>query len=174
MPEENQKKAKRPEFEEIDVGDEIVSWQAWEFPKHERGTLWYVIVGSIGVSLIVYAVISANYLFAIIILMIAVILIITGLRKPEIVQVYLTNLGVVFGEEFYPYQEIKDFSIAYNPPEVKLLYIDFHKVWRPLVSIPLEDADPNEVREVLLPYAFENLEREEEHLTDMMKRLYKL
>jgi len=35
-------------------------------------------------------------------------------------------------------------------------------------------VDPNAVRDSLLPYAFENLSREEEALTDMVKRLYKL
>ncbi len=162
------------DFEEVDVGDEIIGWDAWDSPPHERGILWYVIVGAIGLGLIVYAIFSANYLFAIIILMTAVIMIVAGLGESKRVNIHLTNLGIVFGEEFYQYQDIKDFSIAYNPPEVKLLYIDFHKIWRPLIAVPLEGTDPNIVREALLPYIFENLEREDEHLTDMMKRLYKL
>ena len=43
-----------------------------------------------------------------------------------------------------------------------------------MMSIPLEDIDPNEVRETLLPYTHENLDRTEETLTDLFSRLYKI
>ena len=88
--------------------------------------------------------------------------------------IHLTTLGVVMGEEFFRYQDIKDFSIVYNPPDVKLLYLDFHRLIHPLVALPLESANPNAVRDALLPYIFENLEREEEGLTDLVSRVYKL
>lgn len=163
-----------PELQEIDAGDEIYSWKAWEFEPHERSRMWYIFASLISVACIIYAVWTENYLFAIIILMIGIIFLVNNLRKPKIIDVHITNMGIVVGEEFHDYKEIKDFSLIYAPPEIKILYIDFHKVWMPLLTLPLEDADPNIVRESLLPYAFENLDREEESLTDMLKRVYKL
>ena len=71
-------------------------------------------------------------------------------------------------------KDIKEFALLYEPPIVKTLYVDFNSFWRPMVSIQLEDVDPNLVRESLLPYAYENLEREDETLTDMLRRMYKL
>ncbi|MFA6018545.1 MAG: hypothetical protein WC776_05205 [Patescibacteria group bacterium] len=181
MEEELQKDEEKPQeepqeeqFEEVDVGDELLSWETWDNPPAERSRLWYVVMGSIGVALTVYAVLAANYLFAIIILIIAVIIVVNSLRPSRQIKVYITSLGIVFGDEFYPYQEIKDFSIIYQPPEVQILYIDFHKIWRPLITIQIGDVDPNVLRSTLLPFVFENLEREDEHLTDAVKRMYKL
>ncbi len=159
--------------EEVDIGDEIVSWEAWDQPPHERTRNWYIVAGVIGVLLLIYAISSANFLFAIIVLMMGVILFVNNLKHPEEVQVYITELGILVGDEFYPFKEIKDFSVVYDPPHIKLLYVDFVSIWKPLLTIPLESVDPNEVREAILPYAFENLEREEETLTDMFRRLYK-
>ena len=101
-------------------------------------------------------------------------MLIDGLRHPDRVDVHVTDQGVVVGDQYYNFNMVKDFSIIYEPPEVKLLYIDFNNAWQPLLVVPLEDVDPNAVRDSLLPYVFENLAREEEALTDMLRRLYKL
>ncbi|MFH1711942.1 MAG: hypothetical protein ABH846_01765 [Patescibacteria group bacterium] len=169
-------KEQKPEEiqEEIDAGDAVISWETWEFPPHERSRFWYIMVSIIGVSLIVYAVYTENFLFAIIILIMGVILFVNSLRHPDRIMVHITTLGIVLGDEFYPYQDLKDFAIVYEPPAVKLLYVDFTSMFKPLVAIPLEDVDPNAVREYLQQFIFENLERESEHLTDMVRRVYKL
>ncbi|MFH1632037.1 MAG: hypothetical protein ABIA47_03420 [bacterium] len=161
------------EFEEIDVGESLVSWETWEFPPHERSRLWYIATVVVGIGLLIYAIASANYLFAIIILMMGVIVMISGLRHPDQVIVHITDQGVVLGDEFFSYDEIKDFSIVYSPPEVKLLYVDFVSMLKPMLTIPLEDANPNVIRDALLQYSFENLERESETVSDLFRRLYK-
>lgn len=158
----------------IDAGHVQVSWETWEYPPHERSLLWFIVAGILGAALLVYAIISANYLFAIIVLMMGVILLVNGLRHPDRVDVHITDQGVVVGDVFYGFGVIKDFSIIYEPPDVKVLYIDFNNMWQPLLAVPLEDIDPNAVRDSLLPYVFENLRREEETLTDTIRRLYKL
>ena len=161
------------QYIEQDVGEGLLSWESWEFAPLERSRLWYIIASIIAIGVIVYAIYTANFIFAISIMMMGVITLISNFRKPRRIEIFLTNLGVVVGSEFYAYEDMKDFSIVYKPP-VKNLYLDFKSVWQPMVSIPLEDINPNEVRETLLPYAFENLEREDENLTDVLRRLYKL
>ncbi len=168
------KQAQEEHFEEIDVGDELLAWETWEFPPHERSRNWYIIAGVVGVVLIVSAILSGNFLFAIIVLMMGVILLMGHLRRPERITMHVTTLGLVLGTEFCRYRDIKDFSIIYDPPDVKLLYVDFHRLSHPLVALPLEGVNPNLLREALLPYIFENLDREEESLTDTLSRVYKL
>ena len=173
----NEERAQEPEILEeelIDAGEAQVSWKTWEYPPHERSVMWFIIAGIIGAALLVYAIVSTNYLFAIIVLMMGVILLIDGLRHPDRIDVHITDQGVVVGHNFYNFSALKDFSIIYAPPEVILLYIDFNNMWQPLLVVPLEDIDPNAVRDNLLPYVFENLSREEETLTDTLRRLYKM
>ena len=50
-------------LEEIDVGDELVAWETWEFPPHDPspapGTS---LLGSIGIALVVSSILSGNFL----------------------------------------------------------------------------------------------------------------
>ena len=157
-----------------EYGKIMLTWEVDEFPNHDRSRTWYIIGAIISVALIVYAIATANFLFAVIILMCGIVTLISTFQPPEKINVAITSIGILIGEAFYSFKDIKNFSVAYEPPAIKLLYIDFQKPWQPLVSVPLEDTDPNEVRESLLPFCLENLERTEETLTDAVRRVYKL
>ncbi len=158
----------------ISIGAPQIAWEVDEYPHHHRSSTWYVIMGALGVAMIVYAIATANFLFAVIILMLGVIKLLSTFSPPEKVPVVITNTGIVVSDMYYDFDAIMDFSIVYEPPDVKYLYLDFDSVLHPLVSIPLEDEDPNEVRELLLPYLIEDLHRTDERLTDVLRRVYKL
>ena len=164
VPEENQG---------IDAGTVLTNWETWEFPPVERSTRWYVIAGAVGFGLLVYAILTANFVFALIVLMFAAIMLLRDLKKPGRVMVAITTEGIVFNSELYRYDDLKDFSISYQPP-VRTLYLGFRSRLTPLLAISLENMNPNEIRELLLPFVFENLEREGERLTDILTRVYKL
>lgn len=159
---------------QINIGTPQLEWEVDEYPAHQRSRVWYIIASVLGVSLIIYAVATANFLFAVIILMVGVITLISSFVPPDRVPVIITNTGVVVSDMYYDFQAIRDFSIVYDPPHIKNLYFEFHSPWQPLLTVPLEDIDPNQVREFLLPYCLENLHRVEENLTDVLRRLYKL
>lgn len=158
----------------IDAGEELYAWETWDKPPLPRSKWWYISAGVIAIGLVIYAVLTANYLFGLIILMIGITMLVIGMKEPRRVPVHITNLGVVFADEFYPFKDMKDFSIVYDPPEVKALYIDFKRITHPLVSIDLDEANPNAVRELLLQFVMENMDREEEHFSDVLRRVYKL
>ncbi len=155
-------------------GQAVVSWEIDEYPRAVRSRNWYAVGGLIGVALIVYAVATANFLFAVIILMAGVITLASDFKRPDRVSVALTTTGLVVGDTHYDFRAMRDFSIAYEPPEVKLLYVTFRQLWQPMLSIPLEDTDPNLVRKELLPFCLENLDRTSETLTEVLRRVYKL
>jgi hypothetical protein len=158
----------------INIGTAQMQWEVDEYPRHARSKLWYIFSAIAGVGLILYAIATANLLFAVIILMIGVITLLSTFIPPDRVPVVVTNTGIVVDDMYYDFESVRDFSIVYDPPVTKVLYLEFHSAMHPLLSIPLEDIDPNEVRELLLPFCMENMERIEESLTDMMRRLYKL
>ncbi len=160
--------------EEIELGDEVLSFETWNRPPSERGFWWYAITSIIGVGLLTYCILTENYLFAIITLMFGVMMLVLDLRKARRIQVTITNLGILSDDEFYPFKGMKRFAVVYEPPEVRWLYLYFKSALEPIVAIDLDDADPNSVREALLPYVLEDLTREEEYLTETVRRVYKL
>ena len=155
-------------------GTALVSWEIDEYPHHERSRTWYVIAGTLSLMFIIYAITTANFLFALIILMTDIIFVLMAFKKPDRLAVVLTNTGMLVGDAYYAYSGMKDFSLLYEPPHIKTLYIDFYSPWRPMLSVPIEEMDPNNLREILLNFCEENLHRNEETLTDILRRLYKL
>ncbi len=156
-------------------GDEIISWQVPEYEKHERNKSWYVLASIIGLLFLVYAIYTKNFLFAVIIIVVALIIILHDSREPDLIKVSITDEGIVVGRKFYDYDEIKDFSIVYKPKQgVKNLYFEFKNVIRQRLSIPLKDMNPLSIRENLLKYLPEDLDRTDQPLSEGLAKMFKL
>ncbi len=159
----------------IDYGDEIISWQVPEYDRHERTKLWYIIAIIITLLLLLFSLFTANFLFAVIIIIAALVIILHDGREPEKVKVSLTDEGIVVGRKFYDYDEIKNFSIVYKPrQEVKNLYFEFKSAVKHRLSIPLENMNPLSIRENLLKYLREDLDRTDQPLSEGLAKLFKL
>ncbi|MFZ6015316.1 MAG: hypothetical protein ACOYUZ_03085 [Patescibacteria group bacterium] len=149
----------------------------WEMPEHEhyhRSNTWYLIVSLIALASVIYGIWSTNYLFALIILISAVVLILAGNDEPGDVLVQIGNNGIVVNGEFVDFDKLFDFSIIYHPPHTKLLYIERKHSFKPRLKLYLEDQDPIAIREHLLQYLPENLALREEHLSDIVGRLLRI
>jgi len=156
------------------LGEEIFSWTVDEYERHERGPLWYAVAFILGVGLILYAMITQNFLFAIIIIMTGVIVGLSTLREPRKILFQLTTRGVGLGREFTPYKELRSFWILYEPPYSKDLYLDFRNPITPHMKIPLDQQDPLEIRSALMEFLREEINQESEPLSDLLGRVLKL
>ncbi|KKW36854.1 MAG: hypothetical protein UY81_C0011G0009 [Candidatus Giovannonibacteria bacterium GW2011_GWA2_53_7] len=152
----------------------LLAWAIPEYEKHDRGMRWYVISSIIGVGLVLFAILTANFLFAIILVMVGIIMFLSSQRDPDWVPFAITPGGFLIGTHFHPFYEFRNFSVLYQPPQLKCLYLVSETRVRPTIKIPLEDMDPNAVRNLLLEVLPEDLERVEESLTELILRVYKL
>lgn len=160
--------------DQIDHGKRFASWNFPEFQAYKRSITWYIIAALILIALFFIALRQKNYLFVVIIALITFIYLILNQRKPRMITFSITEDGLEVHETFYSYKDIKKFWIIYEPPEVKKLYFDFQSGARPILSIPLESQNPLKVRDILIKYVKEDLERDEELLSDALLRSLKL
>lgn len=163
--------------EEIDprYGELLMYWTMEEYEAYQRSGLWYAIFAVVGIGLILYAILAANYIFAVFLVLAGIFMLWQHMRDPDQIPIVILSAGMAIGNHFHAWDDVKDFAIAYDPPEVRKLYVDFIKDRDPYVSITLpEDMNPNELRALMLEYAKENPKRREESLTDYVRRLYKL
>jgi len=144
-----------------------------EYTKYERSLLWYVVAILLDAGLLVYAIMTSNFLFAVILVLITVIIIIMSFNQPRILKMTMDPTGIRIGGKKYEYRKFKNFSVIYEPPEVNTLYLEFNMPLRDRLSIPLGDIDPNNVREYLINYIEEDLERDDETLSDITSRIAK-
>lgn len=159
----------------INYGNEIASWQVPEYEKHERTKLWYITTIVIALALLLFAFFTKNFLFAVIIITAGFITILHDGREPDLIKITVTNEGIIVGRKFYDYDEIKDFSIVYKPSQgIKNLYCEFKSAVKPRLSIPLFDMNPLQIREHLLKYLPEDLERTNQPLSEGLAKLFKL
>ncbi len=160
----------------IPRGKTILTWQIPEFTAYQRGWLWYVLASLIALALIIYGLVTTNFLFSIIIFIFALIIALSIVRQPENREVRLTEIGLEIGEKLYPYRSFERFAIVYEPPEVKKLYLDFKtNLWQSQLMIPLENQNPTPVRNLLLEARLkENLEGAEEPFSEILSRLFKI
>ena len=99
----------------IKLGKEIVSWYVPEYNQHDRNRLWYILASVAALGMLVYAFLTGNFLFAIILIIASFIIILNNGKEPGKVLVRITTEGIVVGKQFYDYDELKDFSVIYKP-----------------------------------------------------------
>ncbi len=160
--------------EDAIVGKIVYQWVVKEFEKYDRNKRWYFMTGMAGLILFVYAVISGNYLFALIVVLFAIIMYLQDMLEPAEVPFAITTTGIILGKKFYRYSELKNFWMIYTPPQVKNLYFGLDNVFKHRLQVPLMDYDPRPIRDYLRGYLTEDLEQEEEPLSDRFARLFRI
>lgn len=161
--------------EQINYGDEIIGWAVPEYEKHERPKSWYIAASIVAVLLLIYSFWTANFLFAVIIIVASLVIILHDGREPDLVRFSITDEGIIIGRKFYDFDEIKDFSIVYKPKQgVKNLYFEFKNSLKHRLSIPLQDKNPLKIREELLKYLKEDLDRTDQPASEGIAKLLKL
>lgn len=160
--------------EQINVGRVVYEWTVKEYEQHDRSRRWYMVVGGFGIFCVVWGLLTSNYLFALIIILFGIVLYLHDIQTPFEVPFAITETGIILGRKYYKYTEIKDFWVIYNPPDVKNLYFTLNGIVKHRLQVPLLNYDPRPVREYLRKYITEDLEQEQEPLSDRLGRVFKI
>ena len=127
---------------------EEIYWNDYEYEFQEKTADWFWIFGSIAILLIIISLILKNFLFALIIILGSFILGTYAKRPPSIITYGLGRHGVKYSETLFRYDTIKSFWVNKNSNR---LIIESTRLVKPHISIPLNETDPEIIREKLLP-----------------------
>ncbi|MDD2646850.1 MAG: hypothetical protein PHV78_02675 [Patescibacteria group bacterium] len=169
-----EEKQTQNDAEMVDRGEKLVEWNFTEYVHYQRTRAWYVLISLIGLALIIYSVLSNNFLFALITVLVIIILVLHSRRQPMDLSCAIFEDGIQVGGKFYEWDNIRSFRIVYRPPQAKLLYIDLKNFMLSDFSIPLNDQNPLELRDALKQYLTEELDRPYENITDRINRWLKI
>ncbi|MBN1585505.1 hypothetical protein JW899_04025 [Candidatus Uhrbacteria bacterium] len=160
--------------ESIGGDREIISWEYLDRPNYSRGPVWHAVMVIVGISLLTYAVYSANFLFALIVIMFGLVIYVTSTVRPRPSRFSVTEDGIAIGDDFYRFREVDRFWFFYEPP-VKSLYIHLKDGgFSSRIRVDLEDQDPNSVRNVLGQFVREDLKEIDEPISDTVSRILKI
>ena len=86
-------------------GKIIKSWTFPEYVKYERSREWYIVFSIIFISLIFYNFKTNNFLFIIILVMLALIIIESRRKKPMEIKFSIAENGIMLNGVFYDYNK---------------------------------------------------------------------
>jgi hypothetical protein len=156
-----------------DFGQILHNWQFPERQEYERGRLWYIIAGLIVATLLIYALLTQNFLFALMIILFAVVVLFSHARGPAIFDFTVTDKGLAVNSRLYAYDELQSFWII-DEPTVKKLYFSFQSSMRPPLAVFITEQNPEDIRQTLRNYLPEDTEQKDELLSDLIWRVLKL
>lgn len=181
------------EKEQREYGQIFASWQFPEHVKHERSLRWYVFASLIFIVMILLSIFGlditffkisgqpfsltvdkGNYLFLVLITLFLVLYFYYERKEIENFTIFLTEDGVIINSKLIEYKSLDNFYLIYFPPKIKNLYLQPKNILKPLIVVPLEDENPLEIREILLQYLKEDLEKEEMPTSESLSKIFKL
>lgn len=167
--------------------EKFIQWQVPEYQKQQRGRNWYIIATlfvlialffcffSVSMWQIVFLGPKSNFLFALIIVMSVAMMVIHSAQEPRMITIRLAPDGVYIGKRFYDHDSIKTFCVLYKPKQsIKNLYFEFNNKMLPRLSVPLRSQDPLAIRNFLVRFQEEDLDRTAPPLSETLTNLFKL
>jgi hypothetical protein len=131
----------------------VFTWEAHEYEYIEKHPKWYWVMGIILMAIIVYAIVTNSILMAITFILIGMLGYYFAEREPHLIQMEINPEGVIVDKTMYEYDDIKSFWIFYETESgFKVLSLHSQKTFLPHIHIPIGDANPVLIREVLLNY----------------------
>jgi len=151
-----------------DAPEIIFSWEARQFENVPRHRGWYAVFFIILVVLLAYGLFSDNFLLGIIVILVGLLFYLFEKRESQVFKFAITTEGVRAHNNLYEFPSLEDFWIFYEPAGRKELSLKSSKRFIPYIHLPLGDANPLEIREVLLPFIPEI--EHEESIVDSLER----
>lgn len=156
------------------TGDVLFHWEIQEYESYDRTARWFVIMGILGFLMVSYALITNNFMFALVIVLVAVVLYLQHNQEPLKIPFSITEMGIIVGSRLYKWEELQSFYIVYEPTQTTSLYFETKSSLRPTIQIPLESQNPVDIRDVLLSFLSENSDQEKEPLSDRFARNWRI
>jgi len=127
---------------------EKLNWIAPEYIHTEKTSDWYWIVGIITVSMAVISIMLNNVIFAVLILVAMFTLTLYASRKPQNIKIELNQKGVVYGDIYYPYGDIKSFHVE-DKDRYPRIIMQLNKKLSSYLIILIRDSHSEDIRDFL-------------------------
>ena len=110
--------------EELPIyGRKLFSWKIKEREHYQHSKRWFLVFGLLALAGLIFAALTSNYLFALIILIIAFIVVFNENEEPEMLDFIIGTEGIMLGISFMIMMNLKVFLFSINQPRALSPYI---------------------------------------------------
>lgn len=126
----------------------LLEWDAPEFFYRKKSNDWYwaIIISSLSIAIASF--IFKNYLFSFLVLIAGSAMCYFGTKKPEMIHFTIKEDGIKAKNILFPYESIEHYDIHFGEKESKILLLT-NRTFMPLVSIPAQESQLDEINEIL-------------------------
>ena len=131
---------------------------SWSFnSKKQRWNLWYIIVLSIAIWLIIWWFLSKQYWMSFVIIILIWLIFYVENNSEDIVPVKITDDWIKVETNFYSFSNILNYTIIYeNENAILLRFSISRKVWLQNIDIDIDNTIVSDVRNILNNFLEEN------------------
>lgn len=126
----------------------MLRWSAYEHEHTPRGRDWFWALGIVAVCVALTSALFGNTLFAVLILIAALVLGMLANVPPDLAHFEISDRGIRTNGVMHGYEDIISFWVE-EELERPLLLVDTTKLMSPNLIIPIENIDPHEIRTYL-------------------------
>jgi len=128
----------------------------WSFSnKKDRSQLWYIISLSIIVGLVIWGMLSKQYMLSFMAIMIAGVWFLMENNSEDLVHVRITQLGIRINQEFVSFASIASYSVIYNADQAIFLQLHTKKTMIKMTNLNINNQIALELEQIL-PHFIEN------------------
>lgn len=167
------KKKQKKSLTEGDTGKILYSFLTPECVDHNRGNTWFLIMGGLVVFGIIIGITQDSLSLIILSVMMGAMYTITHNKKSPMITVAFTENGMQWGNRFFLYSALNSFWIFWEPGENYMLHVYKTTGFPKELLIPIENADPAQIKK-FLGYYVPEIEGKKEKFSDVISRTLKL
>jgi len=150
----------------------LLEWVAPEFIKYYKEPEWFMVGGLVVFGLLLFALFTKNFIFALIIILASFTIFIWTQKEPKKIAFSITPKGIMINKKnLLVFDDLKSFWVFNEPSETKYISIESKKVFMPRIAIPLGEQRPEEIRQVLSKFLPEK--EQEKSLIDAMGKHFR-
>lgn len=141
----------------------FISWRAYEYHHHPKGSDWFWALGIIAVSVAAASIIFGNLFFALMILIAAAVLGLHANQEPKLIDIELSEKGVRIDKLFYPYKTLESFCVEQHETDIGIfakILIKSKKTFMPLIVVPIAEVHPDDIHQFLSIFLLEEEHQE--------------
>lgn len=148
----------------------LFEWQAEEHTHRPKSPLWFAALAAgatvaIGLQLFFFA----NFIGSLTIALIAGLIYYIAQQEPAMMRYRIMVDGVALNNTLYHYEDLDSFNVIYEPGETKTAIFRSQRRFAPFLHMEIGDADPVQIRDILLEFLPED-QTLQEPLVDILAR----
>ncbi len=124
----------------------LIEWETPDFIHQPKTKNWYWAFSLVTTAVFLAALLTTNFLLAALVLLAAGTIYLVSRRQPEVVQVAITERGLLVADSLLPYREARAFCFKHRHGHLHLALLTDRWLARGLI-IPLHpDHQPEQIR----------------------------